>query len=142
MSAPARPPVPATPRGSPQPSARSGGSASSKPWQGPHKGNHGASQNKSGGRFGARPVQPEATKEGEKPDPVVFAADVARWKIEAKIPTERGPIDREKLQVVIHKGEICQHCHQPKVKETDVVFCYGCGWRSDLHGPRGKMVMS
>ena len=86
-------------------------------------------------------MQSDAPKEGEKPDPVQFAKDVERWKTEAKIPTERGYIDRTTLQVVIHTGEKCMECHQPKVKHTDVVFCYGCGWRSDLHGPLGKMVM-
>lgn len=136
---------PVTPQKPPYRPAQSGStSGASRPWNG-SQGGSSRQQQGNGGGWQKKDPKPHlaAGAEGEKPDPVKFAADVAKWAAEEKIPTERGYINRAIIPAQIYNGDVCDHCRLPKVWELrGRWFCFGCGYSSDLHGlPGSKLEM-
>jgi len=88
----------------------------------------------------ATPPRPKAGEEPERPDPEVFALAVKKWMATPKVETPRGWIDRSLIPKQIHTGRDCPKCKQPKfVLNHGNPFCYGCGYRPDLHAPGGTM---
>lgn len=139
---------PVSPQKPPYKPAQSGsGQSAPRQWNSQQGGNATRQQGSGGGSQGGwqkREPRPHlaAGAEGEKPDPVKFAEDVARWAKEPKIPTDRGYINREIIPGQIHNGTVCERCHEPKVHETKgEPFCFGCGFRPDLHGYGARLEL-